>query len=179
MNSLILAIFTLLMSLPPSRHDTESRDVRAGRMWVTAHAIAAVSESDRDAAMLITQGWFESKFDAAVGSTQCRPGTCDWHEKEGFRARGFWQVHRNAKNGEQWQAITQWSNDALMASVTAAHWSLRRCRKPSEAFQAQDGDGCRTGPIGNVRYPRMLQAENALRVVRGGGEVPREIARWQ
>jgi len=180
MQSLILAVFTVLMALTPSRHDTETQDERAGRMWITSHAIATVSKSDRDAALLITQGFYESKFDAAVGAAQCRPGTCDWSTKLGIhKARGFWQLHENTKNTEQWHALTQWSPETALASAQAAIWSLRRCKRPDHALQAQDGDGCRQGPLGDARYKRMLEAENAIRVVRAGGEVPREIGRWQ
>lgn len=191
MQSLILAVFAVLMALPPSRHDTETINERAGRMYVTAHAMVTVaadqpgpvSEADarmvRAVAKLMTQGFTESKFDQAVGATDCRKGTCDWHSAQGFRARGFWQNWKNKRNADDWEAAVGWNNDALLASARMAHWSLSRCKNAAHSFQAQDGDGCRQGAMGDFRYKRMLQAENAIRVVRAGGEVPQDVRRWE
>jgi hypothetical protein len=166
MQSLIEVLFVLLMALPPSRHDTETRNERAGRMWVTAHAVATVSRNEREALALIVQGWKESKFDRAVVSGKCRPGTCDVG-----KARSAWQLQEHKRNTVDWDALVGTDPVYVLKSAEWAVFSMRRCRRYDHAFQAQGGGRCESGPRGDERYAMLLDAEQKLRDIRAGRAV--------
>jgi hypothetical protein len=172
MNSLILAIFTLLMSLPPSRHDTESRDVRAGRMWVIAYAIGTEAQSARVSAQTIVQLYEETKLDAAVHAGRCRPGTCDHNRKTGeFLARGLPQLHRNNHNAADWDAMLGDSPEATQLQMRYAARMMRTCKTAEETFEALGGGPCRKGARGERRAKLAAKVETWLREINAGRKV--------
>jgi hypothetical protein len=172
MNALILAIFTVLMALPPSRHDTETRDERAGRMWVIAHAVATEAVTARQSAKVLVQIYEETKLDAAVHAGRCRPGTCDHNRKTGeFLARGLPQLHRNARNQADWDAMLGDSPEATQLQMRHAARMMRICADPVEMFEALGGGPCRKGPRGERRAALAVKVEGWLRDVYAGRKV--------
>lgn len=110
-------ILLILMSLPAAHRDTESWEERNGRMEVTARAIDAASSratctgkfesqdceriwhgAKKDLALLlVTKGWWESRFAQNVHEGNCAPTECD-ATKVGnvvvHRARTAWQMQQ-------------------------------------------------------------------------------------
>jgi hypothetical protein len=172
MQSLIIALWTLFMVLPPSRYDTETRDQRAARMWILAHAVAIEAQSARTAAMVVTQLYEETKLDAAVHAGQCRPGTCDQHSKtKEFLARGLPQLHKNRINASDWDAMLGDSPTATQLQMRHAVRMMRTCKTAEETFEALGGGPCRTGERGKRRAALATQVENWLRDIRAGRKV--------
>jgi hypothetical protein len=127
MTELIKALFAVLISLTPyytdEQHETDAE--REARMKTIARAIADVSsratchhqynekacpgiwdgEPEQIAALLITQGYFESRFSYHVQAGKCLDHECDPFTKHDgtiiHLARSSWQLH-NTKYTRKW-----------------------------------------------------------------------------
>ena len=85
-------ILAAMLSLPPSALDArDTAEERSALFLPVAEAIAEVSRTDEEAAMLVADGFHESAFSRAVLEYRCPDIgrlACDRN-----RARGFAQVH--------------------------------------------------------------------------------------
>lgn len=121
-------ILAILLSLPPFSGDVESPVERASRMHHTTASImyaeAAVDwPGDRREliGLLISIGWFESRFALHVHQGDCRPNECDRG-----KAVGPWQVWMK---GPRRQAATGTDLSATRAAALEAARVLTRARR--------------------------------------------------
>lgn len=121
---LTATILSMLLSLPPAYTDVEEEG-REQRMQVVAAAIAHAStraacvepyddprckpiwhRSEVElGALLVTKGWWESRFALNVHEGKCKPYECDAHEWRGtivHRARSPWQFQRTSYSEDLW-----------------------------------------------------------------------------
>jgi hypothetical protein len=112
-------ILTFLLTLPVFHEDL--RDTRKReQLEMIAEAIATVSETQEDAAMLVATGYEESTFGIRYHLGQCFPYECD-----GGKARGPWQMWRaNGMLLEEWSQMVGLPNTE--AQALAAHRRLSR-----------------------------------------------------
>ena len=112
-------ILTFLLTLPVFHED--QRDARKrDQLEMIAQAIATVSETREEAAMLVATGYAESNFGLRIHEGQCLPHECD-----GGKARGPWQMWRgNGMLLEQWARMVGFANTE--AQALAAHRRLAR-----------------------------------------------------
>jgi len=118
-------ILSMLLSLPPAYVDRDETD-RGERMQTIAEAIAHVSDratctdpyddprcqpiwngSELDlAALLVTKGWWESRFAKNVHEGKCGPEECDATRLRNgaivHRARSPWQIQRTSYSEALW-----------------------------------------------------------------------------
>lgn len=110
-------ILTVLLSLEPAYTDKETWDERVERMTIVASAIVEASskatcQDNYDvvdckktwpgskkslALLLVTNGYWESKFAKNVHEGKCKSYECDAHEVNGnvyHRARSPWQIQK-------------------------------------------------------------------------------------
>lgn len=137
---LLTPIFTTLMSMTPSKYDTESPPEREARMHIVAQAIndatlraACIGQpdpctlvlSDRRlaAAFLIGKGSFETHFAAYVHEGRCEEGPksarCDSDSHGVARAHGPWQQWRMSVFPQSdWDAM----NASTLESTSISAW---------------------------------------------------------
>lgn len=152
MKTLILLI---LLSFAPHTTDAEEPRVeREARLELVASAIASVAKNRREAVMLVTVGWFESRFASYVGEGRCLDGPsdsrCDVDPETGKpRARGYWQLWQIACPS-MWRSEPG-SRESVMLGARCAARQLRsaerRCRtraqtRMSGAFSGYRGASC-------------------------------------
>lgn len=137
-------IVTVLLSLQPSYADKETWDQRTDRMRIIASAIddasaRATCEDKYDtpdckkvwtrgkrsmAMLLVTKGFWESKFAKNVHEGKCRKYECDAHTVNGnlvHRARSPWQVQRTGLvSKDEYNMMNSSSQDATTMSATVA-----------------------------------------------------------
>jgi len=116
----VAALVALLVSLPAYYQDKETSAERAARMQVVAVAIADAAQtatcsgryeatsckaiwpgSDQELALLlVTKGWWESRFAKHVQAGQCGPRECDaYRDRAGkivHRSASYWQVQASS-----------------------------------------------------------------------------------
>ncbi len=111
-----------------------SRQERAVYLRPVAKAIARAARNDVEAAALVTQGWYESRYARYVIEGRCLDGPvgaqCDVTRKGVIRARGPWQVWKWCQ--EAW-GFRQGDQAALVHEARCiARWmrgAMRRCPK--------------------------------------------------
>jgi hypothetical protein len=114
------AILSAMLSLPPAALDrSESVEQRTALFLPVAEAIARVSRSDRQAALLIAQAWEDTKLARYVLEGRCHDGPVGQRCDNG-KARGPWQVHK-------WCTATTLDGEARCA-LRAASSGMDRCR---------------------------------------------------
>jgi hypothetical protein len=163
------AILAALMALPAAVDPSESDVERVARYEVIAHAIesaslAATCQGPYSAAswcvpvwqgpridlvsLLITEGWWESKFLRRVGAGRCWPNECDAVRlRDGriyHRSRHYWQLQQSTfVPKEAWLELVGIEYEpTTLAAYSAAvvlGEGLKRCRSVSGAiaFYAQ------------------------------------------
>lgn len=138
------AILTALLALPPYHRDAEVMAERERRLSTVAVAIDQVvarytcgdtTEPCRPAwpgtrpqlaAMLVTQGFFESGF-----AQHLHEGVCGPHECDGGRAHGLWQVHAGGPVPfEAWQEM---SGTSARSTWTSAFYAASLLSKSMKA----------------------------------------------
>jgi hypothetical protein len=129
-------ILAALLALAPWHGDRSlSRAEREAMLRPVAEAIAAASRTREDAAFLVTQGWFESKYARAVLSGHCdempRGMRCDPDRNGVPRARGAWQLWSFCKATDV--------NGEARCVLGTAHLGLQRCGSWDAAFGALTG----------------------------------------
>jgi hypothetical protein len=137
MTSLILAF---LLTLPVFHEDVHSTQKRA-QLTRIADAIAAVSETPQEAAMLIATGYAESTFGLRYHEGLCLPHECD-----GGQARGPWQVWRRTA-GAAWDLMIGLENTEQQARIALLklRWGSKWCKgSPIGTLAFYMGLGCST-----------------------------------
>jgi hypothetical protein len=164
-------LLTVLMAIQPWYKDQESWDDRQARMTLVAEAIDdassrmtcsdkyAVPECKRKwakskkelAFLLVTKGWWESKFAKHVHEGNCGPDECDAIKKNGVTlahaARSPWQIQNTGfvKKGE-WEKINKADRAGTFTSANIAARALSaglsRCDTIDGAIGSYGGIGC-------------------------------------
>jgi hypothetical protein len=148
-------VLTMLLALPPA-HEDRNEPNRVERLSVIADAVAqsvdrATCEgyspctpiwtgAPRDlAALVVTVGWWESRFARNVHAGKCRPYQCDAVRMPGgyvvHRARSPWQLQRTSWAESVWTKLegvelVETRNAAWTATRILAEGS-RRCQSVS------------------------------------------------
>lgn len=167
--NLIQFITMVLLSLEPSYSDNEPWDVRTQRMETVAKAIddAAAQATCSDAhavetckpmwpgskrelaLLLVTKGYWESRFAKNVHEGKCRPYECDAATINGniiHRARSPWQVQRtNLVTKEEYSKMQSSSLESTtMAAVAATRHlavGMAKCHTIPGAISIYGGAG--------------------------------------
>lgn len=137
-------ITAILLSLEPSYSDKETWDERSARMEIIATAIDDASSkatcSDKYdapgceknwpqskksiALLLVTKGFWESKFAKNVHEGKCRPFECDAYTVNGNRlhkARSLWQIQRTGLvSKEEYAKMNSASQESTTLSANVA-----------------------------------------------------------
>ena len=146
-------VLSMLLSLRPAYIDQNEVD-RSARMAVLAYAIADVcyqatckapyvaqcdpiwTGTDRElAAMLVTKGWWESRFASNVHAGKCKPDECDPKMYRGVlihTARSPWQLQRTSYAEALWDQLEgdslEKTRNASWVAATILSEGRRRCR---------------------------------------------------
>lgn len=147
-------ILAMLLSLPPAYVDQDEVN-REERMQVIAEAIAHASsratcsdiyaepgcsriwngDSEDLAAMLVTKGWWESRFVSNVHAGKCKDYECDAVKtKHGIihRARSPWQIQRTAYSESLWTEMVgddfESTRNAAWVAAKILSEGKRRCK---------------------------------------------------
>ena len=137
-------ITAILLSLQPPFADKETWEDRSARMEIVAVAIDDASskstctekydtkdctkiwpgEKKDLALLLVTQGYFESKFAKNVHEGKCKPYECDSYRKNGaviHRARSLWQIQKtNLVTREEYTKMKSSSQESTTLSANVA-----------------------------------------------------------
>ncbi|NBP01860.1 MAG: hypothetical protein EBU90_17325 [Proteobacteria bacterium] len=142
--SFIAYITTILLGLQPAYGDNETWQERTDRMTIVAEAIDDASSratcSDKYnvegcvatwpqdkkslAILLVTKGYWESKFAKNVHEGKCRPYECDSYRKDGHlihKARSPWQIQRTGLvSKEEYSKMNSSSQESTTVSANVA-----------------------------------------------------------
>lgn len=139
-------ITAILLSLDPSHSDNETWDERAARMEIIATAIDDASskvtcseqyntptcektwplDKKSIALLLVTKGYWESRFAKNVHEGKCRSYECDAYKVNGgirHRARSSWQIQRTSLvSVEEYNTM---NSSSIESTTTAANVAAR------------------------------------------------------
>lgn len=151
-----LLILSLLVHMSSNGKETTAE--AQARLWPMALEITQQSETPDEAAMLISQGRGESRFDRDVMWLTCRPGKCDpISGTKLHRAKGPFQNHRIndvQRWAELWDSIQGQADVAQMVELQLCmqRMYVRMCGGDyTEAFGAHGGKGCRVTEQSKLR----------------------------
>lgn len=178
-------ILAMLMVFPPCYRDKNEPN-RSERMATIASAIddatarATCSEpfdvpdcspmwsrSQRElAAMLVTKGWWESRFASNVHAGRCGPEECDAIRYNGIivhRARSPWQLQRTSFTVDEWSKMVGTDIEATRHAAFAASKILSegmvRCKTVQGALSWYGAGRCMwSGSARRHRTFRKLMA---------------------
>lgn len=163
--SLYDILLVLLLSLPPAHSDTETVIEREARMSITAHAVSdaslrATCEGDwassdickriwpesreKLAYLLVTIGFWESRFAYNVHAGQCKPWECDPIKlRDGtiyHKSRSVWQLQwlRHTSRSE-WNQILGTSQTATTEAAWVASIRLSRAYRDCKSIRGAIG----------------------------------------
>jgi len=164
---MIQYLLIILLGLPPAYTDNETWDERTERMEVVATAIdnAASKATCQDryenkecvrtwtgsnkqlALLLITKGWWESKFAKNVHEGKCREFECDAIKVGGnviHKARTPWQMQQTGflRRGEWEGMVGSDLRSTAIAAIVAARIlgsGLKRCKNIHGAMASYGG----------------------------------------
>lgn len=172
-------IFLVLLSLQPSHGDGETWNERKARMSNVAHAIDTASawstctgkfkvkkcvrkwpESQKQLAMLlVTKGWWESRFARNVHEGKCKSYECDATKLANgmiyHRARTPWQLQKTSfVRGNEWKNMVGTDERSTGIAAVVASRALssgyNRCGTITGAISSYAGTGgCRWSKAGN------------------------------
>ncbi len=192
-------ILYMLLSLPPAYADTETWDERQARMTIVATAIDDASSqmtctgkyaptekapckvrwtrSKRElAVLLVTKGWWESRFAQNVHEGNCKSYECDAEkQKDGtviHRARSSWQIQQTGiVKGTEWEDMKGASQAATTTAATVAARALsyahNRCKTVYGAISGYGVASCTWSGVANRYrwYGKMMEKKpEALKV---------------
>lgn len=163
-------ITTILLSLTPSYGDLETWEARTERMTIIAQAIDDASSkatcSDKYetssckrtwpkdkkslALLLVTKGYWESRFAKNVHEGNCRAYECDAYKianKIHHRARSPWQVQQTGMvSSEEYSKMTSATLESTTISANVATRYLangmRLCKDIPGTISSYAGAGC-------------------------------------
>lgn len=136
------AILVALGLMPVWKEDRPVTPEKERQLSATSAAIHAAAKTPDEAAFLIAWGDAETHYSLRVHAGRCHRWECDRG-----RARGPWQVHRNAAmSPEQWDKMHGVENIEEQAKVAAARarWAMRQCKGDPirGGFRVLGGLGC-------------------------------------
>jgi len=149
---MIKAILVAL-GLLPVFHEDVGTPGKAEQLNAVAAAVAKAT-SDRDvAAFVLAWGDAESHYSIRVGEGLCRDWECDAkRSRDGsltFRARSYWQLHRNGLSESDWGRMHGLANVEFQAkrAVKLARWAMNECRMKGDerilsGFRMLGAKGC-------------------------------------
>jgi len=188
--NLIQFITVVLLSMGPSYGDREPWDLRTQRMEIVAKAIDDASAqatcsdayavetckrswpgSKRELALLlVTKGYWESRFAKNVHEGKCRPYECDAATINGniiHRARSPWQIQRTGLvSKEEYAKMKSASLESTtMAAVVATRHlavGMAKCRTIPGAISIYGGAGnCNwKGSAGRYKFFKDISARS-------------------
>lgn len=146
-------ILSMLLSLPPAYED-RAEPGRDARMATIADAVAQSVDrarcegytadcepiwigSELDiGALVVTVGWWESRFSRRIHAGQCRPDECDpFRYADGrvvHRARSCWQAQRTGWSRKLWGNLEgtglEPTRNAAWVATTVLAEGQRRCK---------------------------------------------------
>lgn len=158
----ITYITTILLSFQPAYGDNETWEERSNRMEIIAQAIddasskstcsdkynvdGCVSEWALDknsvALLLVSTGYWESKFAKNVHEGKCKPYECDSYRKNGHvvhRAKSPWQIQKTGLvTREEYSKMNGASLESTTISANVATryllQGMKRCKSEYGAF---------------------------------------------
>lgn len=183
-------ILLLLLAVSPSYTDNETWEERSARMSVVANAIDDTiswatctdqfkATEDKPctiqwsgtkknlALLLVTMGYWESRFAKNVHEGKCKPKECDPATVNGVlihRARSPWQIQRTSfvKEGE-WVGMvgTELRPTTIAARIATRVFvsSIKRCPSMYGALSGYANMGCTWDGIAN-RYKWLVKMES-------------------
>lgn len=171
-------ILLVLLSLLPW-HGDRHESARAERLWRLAWAIDVAAErsvrsgewtgSRRElAALLIVQGYWESRFARHIHAGRCGPLECDPYRYQGqllHRATSPWQIQfSGVVPPSEWRTLAGEDLESTTRAATAAARVLSRgrssCRSLEGTIAAYAGVRCRwSGARARARHVRTVEAE--------------------
>jgi hypothetical protein len=147
MTALAQWVLAALLSLPRFHLDSETTEERTARLEIISNGIDDAAsratctgsyKEDKDcktiwtgskkelAGLLITQGFFESRFAEHVHEDRCRTGI---GECDHGRAKSVWQLHTGSQlSVEQWRALSGTTPESTKAAAWAATQALSRAK---------------------------------------------------
>lgn len=164
-------LIMVLLSLQPAYADKENWKERSGRLEIVAKAIDDASskatcmdayditgcerkwQSSKKALalLLVTKGFWESKFAKHIHENKCRPYECDAYQAQGgliHKARSMWQIQKTSlvspEEYEKMKASTQVATN-LSADVATRYLAIgmNQCRTIKGAISIYGGvDSC-------------------------------------
>jgi hypothetical protein len=183
-------ITLILLSLEPSYGDKEPWDVRAERMEIIAQAIDDASsqatcsdsyaisscqkiwsKSKKDLALLlVTKGFWESRFAKNVHEGKCAPTECDAVVVSGavhHRARSPWQIQRapSLVSESEYKLMNSASLEGTKTSANVATrylaMGLKTCHTIKGAISMYGGAGCEwEGTIGRYNFFNSIRSKS-------------------
>jgi hypothetical protein len=144
----------------------------AGAYAVPAYAVPACKPiwfgGEKElAALLITKGWWESRFAKNVHEGKCDSNECDAVKlRDGgvvHRARSPWQLQRTAYSDPEWPTMVGTSfeatRDAAWAAAKVLAEGQRRCKSARGALSWYGWQRCEASGVGNrlVTYERLMK----------------------
>ncbi len=150
------SVLAMILSLGIAQEDRapELADRKREQLETVADSIAAVANTPELAAMLVTLGWYESKFATRIAEGRCKPFECDRG-----RARGVFQIHRRAgMTDAEWDGLLGTGEEPTLAAAREAarrvNAARARCRSLESSqdwaagvFSSLAGRGC----VGNFK----------------------------
>lgn len=135
-------LLAALLALPHYREDTPGTPEKLAQHSALSAAIRAEARTADEAAFLLAWGDAETHYSLRVHSGRCKPHECDRG-----RARGPWQLHRDASmSADTWARMHGVENTPLQAREAAkkVRWALRQCpaNRIVGAFRVLGGRGC-------------------------------------
>lgn len=149
-----------LVQYPKGDEDPETKEAREARYEVIAQGIDfavrtatcstlepvegctpwwPADQGEQLASMLVSLGWWESKFMLRIHENKCRTNECDsfksWDGTIGHRAKSVWQVQRNPRvvSKKEWEgmggASQDQTNTAALVAARVLAASRSRCAK--------------------------------------------------
>ncbi len=143
-------ILAALLSLPTAKEDRPVTPEKTLQLEAVAAAVHRATKTPDEAAFVLAWGSAETHYSLRIAEGRCLIWECDRG-----KARGPWQIHRNAAmSAEQWDRMhgVEHIDEQARVAAARARWALRQCKvdRIRGAFRVLGGLGCK----------RQLKGEN-------------------
>ncbi len=143
---MLKAIILALAVLPVAGEDKPVTPEKTAQLNAIAAAVHRHAKTPDEAAFVLAWGDAETHYSLRIAEGRCLIWECDRG-----KARGPWQVHRNAAmSAEQWDKMhgVEHIDEQARVAAARARWALRQCKvdRIRGAFRVLGGVGC-TRPI--------------------------------
>jgi hypothetical protein len=138
--SLFFPIYLTLLSLPPTYGEKESDIARESRLFHIASGITDASETEEEAAALITTAWYESRLSLNVHTSGPR-------QDVGGQSISLWSLHSSSLVPfNEWKTLggIEGTRQAAIVAGRLLRWARCRCGSWKGAFALYaTGRSCR------------------------------------